>query len=141
MGRQPSQRQPTLTTKSKTKQRRKMISKLSVTPQGGLGLFPRNRGSDDSLEMKQRLQTNDSILNTHFYVILHLMSISILFIFILGLNFNLLSLSNLNWGKFVKELPRTRILCSLHWVDIYFPITSACSTEITKLKISFISCT
>lgn len=66
MGRQPSQRQPTLTTKSKTKQRRKMISKLSVTPQGGLGLFPRNRGSDDSLEMKQRLQTNDSILNTHF---------------------------------------------------------------------------
>lgn len=132
MGRQPSQRQPTLTTKSKTKQRRKMISKLSVTPQGGLGLFPRNRGSDDSLEMKQRLQTNDSILNTHlsyciwrlsqFYSFSSLAWISISSVFENSNERKWVwnkAKSNLNRGKFIKELPRTRILCSLHWVDIF----------------------
>lgn len=40
----------TLTTKSQTKQIRKMISKLSVTPHGGSGLGPRNRGSEESLK-------------------------------------------------------------------------------------------
>ena len=44
----------TLTTKSQTKQIRKIISKLSVTPHGGSGLGPRNRGSEESLSKGYR---------------------------------------------------------------------------------------
>jgi len=49
-----------LTTKSQTKQIRKMTSKLSVTPHGGSGLGPRNRGSEESVK-DEGFSTNANI--------------------------------------------------------------------------------